>query len=864
MADTGLVSSVAAAVADGDAVSWPEVERLASRDERAIVHQLRNISALSASSLTPARDISATRLPRAMSLVLLAALLQAAAMPLAILTRGHAGPFFPIQTLLAGAFGIAALILRAGGRSDRRAQWLMAFYLLTAASFAHPILHASTLAWVRALRVLALDGFAPYALWRFAQVFPRTERFSWIDRAARVLAAASLGIGAALALNNILVASSGAAAATWLGRAAREDPSQWYWTPYYPLLLGAFAASAARAFRAGPAERGRAGVFALILLGGAFPLLAKGVLQNVAPASFAAWMETGIQTQAIDAIVLGSLLLIPPMTTYAVLARGALSVRLVLHRAARYLLAGASVLALAALPAAALARYAYVRRDQPLNAILTNGHGPVLGVWLVAAIALLASRRALRAYVDRRFLRTAVDRHEALAASLAAIREANTAATVASAVAREIEKVFGARAGVLQQTGAGAVPLDGALPPLPGSSALVAMMADSRDPLLVSDRSALFELLPSQDRAWIAASRTDVLLPLHGESGRMLACVATTAPASGLGWTRHDLATLATLGQAAALALDRQPAPRETDHAAESWAVECGGCGRVAASAAALTCGCGAPVRPSLLPAELHGRFAVTDRIGSGGMGVVYRGRDLALGRTVALKTLPAIAPGAAARMAGEARAMAAIIHPQLGLIFGAEMWHRTPVLVMEFLAGGTLADRLRKGPLPVDEAVALAASLCTAAGALHDAGVLHGDIKPSNVGFTENGVPKLIDFGLARLVSTDSSPAPSVDGDAADRSASAVGGTPLYLPPEAFTGARPSPAFDLWALALVLFEMLTGRHPFFPVKRSAVPDVRDVNPAVPGEVAALLLSALSADPAQRPPTAAAFARRLR
>jgi serine/threonine protein kinase len=206
-------------------------------------------------------------------------------------------------------------------------------------------------------------------------------------------------------------------------------------------------------------------------------------------------------------------------------------------------------------------------------------------------------------------------------------------------------------------------------------------------------------------------------------------------------------------------------------------------------------------------------------------------------------------------------------MHPNLGLIFGAELWHRTPVLVIELLEGGTLAERLTRGPLPVDEAVSLTLSLCGAVDALHSAGLLHGDIKPSNIGFTANGTPKLLDFGLARLLSTTTIPSAEL-ADAAV-SQSTIGGTPLYLPPEAFEHARPSSAFDRWALGVVLFEMIAGRHPFVDqglagLKRrlAGTPDTSALAAAPPPLVSAIE-AALARDPARRPESASAFAAML-
>ncbi|MEX1128091.1 MAG: serine/threonine-protein kinase [Vicinamibacterales bacterium] len=865
MREPAVVGRVAAAVADGEPISWGEVERLAATPgEQALLRELRNINALSASS-TDVRTEPPAALPRWLLVVLLLAAVQSVVATLVLAATGMPGAvsFRPAQFFLVLAFGAAALILRSGGRADRRAQWLMAVYVLAGASFAHPILRSAggAAAVTTPLQWLALDGLLPYALWRFAQVFPSTERFTWIDRVALVAAAVSLACGIALSVNNLVVAWAPSLGSGVPGLFAREHGSRLYWDIIYPLAFGAFIVSGLRSWRAGRAERKRVQLFALTFVAGAAPLFSKGVLEAIGPPAVSAWMSSGSPKVVIDVVVLASIALIPPATTYAVLARQALSVRLVAHRATKYLLTRVSVSALAVLPAAALARYAYLHSDKPVARLIVEGDGRLLSAWLAVALVLLAARRRLADAVDRRFFLSG-NRHQALAASMTAIREANGAAAVAAAVAREIERVFGARAGVLRRTPAGAEPLHGSLAPCPASSALLAVLSAGLEPAVLGRHSRLFALLPAADRAWLDAHGTDLLLPLHRADGEQVALVAAGPKASGLAWTPDDLALLSTLGQAAGLALENALHERSAaaGPAEETWDTECVRCGALGPYSKP-ACACGSAVQPSLLPGVLHGKFAVERRIGAGGMGVVYRARDLALGRRVALKTLPAVQPGSVGRMYDEARAMAALIHPHLALIFGAELWQRTPVLVMELLEGGTLADRLARGPLPLQDSIPLAQTLAGALAALHEAGLLHGDVKPSNIGFTGTGVPKLLDFGLSRLVDV-AAPGSGVDDPGADARRSATGGTPLYLPPEAFEGARPGPAFDAWALALVLFEMLTGRHPFSAPTLATVRrriaqgdgiDVRGFVPDVPARVADALTAALNPNPGLRP-----------
>jgi serine/threonine protein kinase len=221
-------------------------------------------------------------------------------------------------------------------------------------------------------------------------------------------------------------------------------------------------------------------------------------------------------------------------------------------------------------------------------------------------------------------------------------------------------------------------------------------------------------------------------------------------------------------------------------------AFECDACGRV--SPPATRCGCGGTLRAALLPRRLSGKFEILGRCGTGGMGVVYLARDIALQRDVALKTLPVRRDEAVARLRDEARAMATLNHDALATIYGLELWRRTPVLVVEYCAGGTLAGVIARRSLSRAELLALGIRLTGALVYMHDRGFLHRDVKPSNIGFTADGDAKLLDFGLS-------------DADAA-------AGTPGYLPPETLAGAAPDAAIDLWGLAVVLLQAARDHDP--------------------------------------------------
>lgn len=210
---------------------------------------------------------------------------------------------------------------------------------------------------------------------------------------------------------------------------------------------------------------------------------------------------------------------------------------------------------------------------------------------------------------------------------------------------------------------------------------------------------------------------------------------------------------------------------------------------------------------------------------------------------------------------------MAAITHANLALILGVETWQGIPILVLEYLAGGTLERRLESGPLPLAEVLELTRLMAHVLEKVHRAGILHRDVKPSNIGFTADRVPKLLDFGLARIAGEAILGAGATFGQA--QSETGFAGTPLYMCPEAFDMARPAAGFDLWSLSVVAFEAASGAHPFERVdssetlraiRRGFDDESRALISKWPEALSELFARLLSGDPARRPASAAEMA----
>ncbi|MGW4151793.1 serine/threonine-protein kinase [Micromonospora chersina] len=262
----------------------------------------------------------------------------------------------------------------------------------------------------------------------------------------------------------------------------------------------------------------------------------------------------------------------------------------------------------------------------------------------------------------------------------------------------------------------------------------------------------------------------------------------------------------------------------------------------------------------------LSGRYQSEELLGSGGMGEVWRGRDLRLDRPVAIKVLTAAGvrePMAAERFDREARTAARLTHPHIVGVydFGTEGDHS--YLVMELVEGRTVGDLVAAGPLPVVQALSIAVQTCDGIAAAHAAGVVHRDIKPGNLIVTPAGTVKICDFGIARL--------PRLAGQNTLTGPATKLGTSSYMSPEQALGGPVDPRTDLYGLGCTLYAMLTGAPPFAGDPLSVLhqhvneppPPLRDRRPDVPVELDALVSELLAKDPADRPTDAGVVRERL-
>jgi Tol biopolymer transport system component len=264
--------------------------------------------------------------------------------------------------------------------------------------------------------------------------------------------------------------------------------------------------------------------------------------------------------------------------------------------------------------------------------------------------------------------------------------------------------------------------------------------------------------------------------------------------------------------------------------------------------------------------AQTIAHYRIQAKIGAGGMGEVYRATDTRLSRDVAIKVLPEALARDGDRMARfehEAKVLASLNHPNIASIYGLEESNGSRALVMELVEGPTLAERIKQGPLPLDEAVPIAKQIAEGLEYAHERGIIHRDLKPSNVKLTPDGQVKVLDFGLAKALEGESTEEDLQNSPTVSAVATRAGvllGTAAYMAPEQARGKRVDRRADIWAFGCVLYEMLTGQGPFSGETTSdilacvirAEPDWSSVPDSVPARIRELLRRCLQKDTKQR------------
>lgn len=571
----------------------------------------------------------------------------------------------------------------------------------------------------------------------------------------------------------------------------------------------------------------------------------------------------------------------PSLLAYEVLGGRRRALGHGLRRLVAFLMSVPVLLSLSVVPPAIVAVLAYRAQDRLIGDIFTRS---AVSWLLLSAICagLLVQRRHLLRLFNRWFFREHYDAGETLYELTTRMRQSKGIDEMVAHLTSTIDRIFRPHRVVVlvrDESATQFVPLFGSAEPLSATSLLADLLTAGHGVLdtPLAGGSSPMRWLPQEERYWLVDCGAQVVVPMHASDGSLNGLIAISDRKSGRPFSDDDRQWLTSVAEAASLTIESHSAAGIDTTAPGSvgaWrvglvqrqarALECPSCGRVESAEAPICTACGDSLVESRVPHLLFGKFRFEQRVGRGGMGVVYRAIDLALERPVAIKMLPGATPEYSERLRLEARAMAAVTHRHLAVVYGVEAWRGQPLLVCEYMERGTLTDRLATGPMSTDDVLSLGIALAEALDVIHGRRMLHRDLKPSNIGFDRTGLAKILDFGLAQLVSPTDEPT---------RPAGA--GTPLYMSPEALDGGTPSTAGDVWALHVMLYEAIAGRHPFRGTDNDAT--LRAIRLAhcprltptdVTGDRAARIASyfdvALSAQPQTRPQTAAAVAETLR
>ena len=563
------------------------------------------------------------------------------------------------------------------------------------------------------------------------------------------------------------------------------------------------------------------------------------------------------------AIVLQLLVLLSAVGfAYAVAVRRALSPRSVMRQGLHYALARKTLALLTALPTILLLVSLLGQRDRPLAAIIEARPLFYLSALLLAGLGLRYRDAATRR-LDRKFFRSEYDAREILLSLTSRIPGESDPRALVSLVLDDIHSALHPQhAAVLAGSGESyeTVHAIGPKPvPLRATSGLAQLLQWSDAPLEVAlhDPRSPAARLPATDREWLETTAAVLVVPITAGTGpeRPLVGFIVLGPKkSEEPYSTEDRKLLGAIAAQMGVALDLSRLRREAISTPR-------------ASTPSSHTFIESPWRGIDVGMTIEGKYRVDALIGRGGMGAVYRARDLRLDRDVAVKVVRSelvASPEARDRFRREAQLAARLQHPAIVTVFDyGTLPDGAAYLVMEYVRGEDLRARLSKGPLPPAEAITLLSAIAEGVEAAHRESVLHRDLKPENVLLPSHGGPKVLDFGVAKAM-----PIAGVDGTLT--ASGTIVGTPAYMAPEQIRGERVDVRTDVYSLAVMGYEMLTGRLPFgsgsfvdVAMRQTSETPAIDEH-GVPRRVSQVLRRALSYTRESRQATALTLAHELR
>ncbi len=606
-----------------------------------------------------------------------------------------------------------------------------------------------------------------------------------------------------------------------------------------------------------------------------------------------------IQIPAAAAAVLHGLILLPAFgLVYAVGVQRVLGPRVVLRRSLQYALASRTMTFIALLPALPLAWMLSRDSDLTIREIAASRGLGYLALLALVTVGLLYRHRS-RAWLDAHFFREEYDARKILVSLAGRVRFETDPSDLASLVVKQIDEalhpemtafmVDGIQPGVMTAVST----LHREAEPLPSEGGLLAMLRWSDQPLeiFLNDPRSPARRLPAEEQAWLERTGATLMVPVVGADRGLVGVIVLGEKRSEEAYTSDDSQLLASIAAQVGLGFDVARLRRRVESAgglasAETQAltaaiqamVECPVCGRCEEAGTATCSADNSPLYPVQgVPRVVDNKFRIEQLLGRGGMGAVYRARDVRLDRLVALKVVrPELLSDGEARQRfrREAQIVARLQHPSIVSVFDYGTFvDGGAFLVMELVRGEDLRRVLqREGRLEVDRALRILTAVCAAIEAAHREGVLHRDLKPENILLPGGGLDaKVLDFGVAKVMGEvpDRDPHRTGTGTLVT-AAGMIIGTPAYMAPEQLHGVPPDVRSDVFSLAVVAFEMLTGELPY---GRSSLAEIvmahaRGVPafpsaPALPSRLERAVRAALDPDPATRTPSVSSFAEQI-
>ncbi len=568
-----------------------------------------------------------------------------------------------------------------------------------------------------------------------------------------------------------------------------------------------------------------------------------------------------------------SLLCFPVSFAYAILRHRLFEIGTLIRQGLQYALARRVLESLVPVLGLALAADVLLHREQTLASVVGTRGWAYLTVGVLIMVAR-AWRQTWLSRLDRRFFREQYNAQKILRSVAEDVRSVGDFERVAPRVVAQIDRALHPEFAALlvrQSNEEGyrvvvATPAGLAPPPLREDTRLVALLRLLNKPLDVSAdrREWLAEHLPQDEIDFLKRGRIELLVPIVTNPDQTESVLALGLKRSEEPYTHEDIDLIAVVAADLALLLERRSLSAPPAPPATATFEECPDCGACYDAGTTSCTRDGQRLAPTQLPRVLAARYHLERRLGQGGLGKVYEALDTALDRKVAVKVIRddlVANRDIATRFQREGRLAAAFVHPNVVTVHDFGVTNGRAFLVMELLAGTTLREEL-SGPerLPTADTVQILRHVCAAVDAGHRRRIVHRDLKPENVFLvaSESGrIAKVLDFGIAKYLPTGALTAASMQ-----TGAGVLLGTLPYMAPEQLRGEEAQPASDLWALAVIAHEMLTGVHPFAPSGACAVPLGRQQAVAVqaPGITAAtraFFARALSPDPADRLKSAA-------